>query len=285
MNNKRKIYIPPSWKNVKISKNPNHYLQATGVDKKGRTQYVYHPKFIELTSKEKYNRQIRFVKNLPKLYLYINKHKTHTQTHTLSNDDLDFIMALLFRILLKTFIRVGNECYDTFGLTTLQKKHIKINPTNDEITFDFIGKKNIRNVIKIKSKDIARDLGNILKKRSSPSDPLFEGVTSLMLNEKLKDIMGYDDITCKDFRTFAGNKLFIDYLIYWVNKLDFEHLKELKIREKIVRNGYKYAAESLNNTSAVSKKSYVNPNVSNKFLKDPMYFKGKDPHNLLIALM
>ena len=39
------LVIPPAWKDVWISPRPGAKLQATGVDKAGRRQYLYHPEF------------------------------------------------------------------------------------------------------------------------------------------------------------------------------------------------------------------------------------------------
>jgi DNA topoisomerase-1 len=36
------LVIPPAWKNVWISPKKNSYLQATGIDEKGRKQYKQH---------------------------------------------------------------------------------------------------------------------------------------------------------------------------------------------------------------------------------------------------
>src|SRR5258708_32842104 len=41
----QKLAIPPAWKNVWISPSANAKLQATGYDKAGRKQYLYHADF------------------------------------------------------------------------------------------------------------------------------------------------------------------------------------------------------------------------------------------------
>ena len=40
-----KLAIPPAWKNVWISPSGRGKLQATGYDKAGRKQYIYHVDF------------------------------------------------------------------------------------------------------------------------------------------------------------------------------------------------------------------------------------------------
>src|ERR1051325_2235624 len=40
-----KLRIPPAWQDVRIARTDAAPLQAVGVDKKGRTQYLYHSRF------------------------------------------------------------------------------------------------------------------------------------------------------------------------------------------------------------------------------------------------
>jgi len=39
-----KLIIPPAWKDVQISNNVNDDVQVTGIDSKGRLQYIYSQK-------------------------------------------------------------------------------------------------------------------------------------------------------------------------------------------------------------------------------------------------
>ena len=41
----QKLRIPPAWRDVRIARSDSAPLQAVGVDKKGRTQYLYHLRF------------------------------------------------------------------------------------------------------------------------------------------------------------------------------------------------------------------------------------------------
>ena len=41
----KKLVIPPAYTDIKIANNPNNYLQAVGIDDKGRKQYVYKKSF------------------------------------------------------------------------------------------------------------------------------------------------------------------------------------------------------------------------------------------------
>jgi DNA topoisomerase I len=138
------LRIPPNWKNVCISEDPTDYLQAIGYDSKGRIQYIYHPLFIQLTTTEKFSRLREFCKRYPKILSAIAKNTTE--------------MGILFKILQKTYIRVGNEIYakdnKTYGLTTLLKKHITI--SSSTIRIKFVGKKGKVHDITFKDATIAK---------------------------------------------------------------------------------------------------------------------------------
>src|SRR5690554_409094 len=48
------LVIPPDWKNVWICKKPYGHIQATGRDSKGRKQYIYHKRWIDHLSRQKF---------------------------------------------------------------------------------------------------------------------------------------------------------------------------------------------------------------------------------------
>src|SRR5262245_21942269 len=61
------LAIPPAWREVWISPAPRAKLQATGLDRAGRTQYLYHPEFRARQEQEKFDRLVRFAERLPEL--------------------------------------------------------------------------------------------------------------------------------------------------------------------------------------------------------------------------
>jgi DNA topoisomerase-1 len=61
------LAIPPAWKDVWISPRPRAKLQATGVDRAGRTQYLYHQEFRAAQEREKFDRLVLFAERLPEL--------------------------------------------------------------------------------------------------------------------------------------------------------------------------------------------------------------------------
>ena len=61
------LVIPPAWKDVWISPRARPKLQATGVDKAGRRQYLYHPAFRAQQEQAKFDKLVRFAERLPDL--------------------------------------------------------------------------------------------------------------------------------------------------------------------------------------------------------------------------
>src|SRR4051812_11561395 len=61
------LTIPPAWTDVWIAPEPNAHLQATGLDVKGRRQYLYHPAWRERRDAEKFADMLAFGEQLPAL--------------------------------------------------------------------------------------------------------------------------------------------------------------------------------------------------------------------------
>lgn len=261
----KKLRIPPKWINVNISSSEIDYLQATGIDNKGRTQYIYHPIWIELANIDKYNRLKLFTKKLPLLIKSVNK----KIQENMNLDDKEYIISLIFRILNKTHSRIGNDHFaeenNTYGLTTLLKKHLSIN--GDTINISFIGKKNVKQQYTFTDK-LSSNVLNELKK--IPGDRLFktknqEYIVSTDINNYLKNIMG-EDFSSKDFRTHAANDLFLKFIRQKKIPLNITQMK------KIINQCYDEVAESLGHTRSVCRSSYVMSIISEKYIENPNKF-------------
>ena len=159
--------IPPAWTEVWICKEKNGHLQATGIDAKKRTQYIYHPIWTQLRSEAKFDKMSTFGRTLPKIrekYFEDLAYEGNKKQHDLPYER---VMALIVRLLDTTFIRIGNETSRddkekaTYGLSTMQDEHLDFEPT--EITdehdkwydsqvggkFTFVGKSNKKHEIEI----------------------------------------------------------------------------------------------------------------------------------------
>ena len=63
----RALRIPPAWTDVWVSADPLGHIQATGVDTKGRTQYLYHQLWRDQRDAQKFSHMLRFATALPDL--------------------------------------------------------------------------------------------------------------------------------------------------------------------------------------------------------------------------
>lgn len=251
-----RLVIPPAYTNVWISPYENGHLQFTGVDAAGRKQYRYHADWNKIRNQSKYHRLQSFAAHLPAIRQQVDK--------DLSRHDLDHekVVALVVRLMELTSIRVGNESYKklygSFGLTTLQDRHVKIE--GSKLRFEFKGKKGVFHKVSLQSRKLAR----LVKQcRDIPGKELFQyynkdgtrcAIGSGDINTYLKEITG-EDFTAKDFRTWAGS---VSALYAFREVGEFNSVTECK--KKIV-SVLDEVAINLGNTRTVCKKYYVHPTI------------------------
>jgi DNA topoisomerase I len=252
----KSLGVPPAWAQVKIAASHNARIQATGVDKAGRLQYIYHPKFRARQEKEKFERILRFARALPKM------RKTTAKHIALTGLPREKVLACIVQLMDKAYFRVGNEIYakenQSYGLTTLRSKHTRV--WGDTIIFDFIGKSGQPHLKKVTDKRLAK----IIKKLDElPGYEIFKYVgedgevyhlDSEDVNEYIKDVMG-DEFTAKDFRTWGGT------LLASIELSESERSHSVSERKKAVTECVKLVAQKLGNTPAIARASYIDPRV------------------------
>lgn len=258
-----KLKIPPAWQNVWICKFPNGHLQATGTDKMGRKQYLYHTEWNLARNRTKFYRLYEFGRQLPLIRREIRKNLS------VPGYSREKIISALISILERTKIRIGNSFYEklygSFGLTTLKNRHVKINGAS--IRFSFIGKKGVSHKIELKSRRLAK----IIKRcKEIPGKELFSfidengnihSIDSGMVNNYIHQITGCD-FTAKDFRTWAGSVSALSAL----SEIDTSG-KENDVKKKL-QLMFEHVAMELGNTTAVCKKYYVHPLITDLYEKN-----------------
>ena len=248
----KKLVIPPAWTAVWICKDARGHLQATGRDAKGRKQYRYHERWRQHRDADKFDRMFEFAAALPKVRRRVR------EDLALQGLQRNKVLAAIVRLLETTCFRIGNEKYaeenDSFGLTTLRNKHVKV--AGDRVEFQFRGKSGKYHKASVEDERLARI---IRKCRDLPGQALFEylddegkpqTIGSSDVNEYLKEISGAD-ITAKDFRTWAGT-------VFVANELA---RREGPVGPSHMVAAVRQAAQRLGNTPAICKKSYVHPRV------------------------
>jgi DNA topoisomerase I len=257
----RSLAIPPAWTEVWICPQTNGHLQATGRDARGRKQYRYHPKWREVRDEVKYERMIKFGQALPAIRREVDR------ALDLPGLPREKVLATIVYLLETTMIRVGNEEYartnKSFGLTTLRRRHVKID--GSDVQFSFRGKSGVYHKVKIHDRRLARI---IQRTRDLPGQDLFEYVDddgethtidSSDVNDYLRQISG-EDYTAKDFRTWSGTVLAAMAL------QEFEKFDSQAQAKKNVVRAIESVAERLGNTPSVCRKCYVHPAVLDAYL-------------------
>ena len=243
-----KLRVPPAWGNVWYTSSPKCHIQVHGIDANGKRQYILSEKWINNSRYTKYIRMKSFIKDLRSFKKKINILK--------AKNEREYIIFLLFNLLIDTHIRVGNEIYaetnGSYGLTTLRQKHCSFDGSN--YIFTFLGKSNINHVIVIPDK-----YNTFLKKlkKNNGNGPLFyyngdKIINSEDLNNFLKMFMG-KGYTCKDFRTYSANVLFI--------KAFLKNSKKNEKVKKIVLDSIDSTAQHLGHSRNISRKSYISNNL------------------------
>lgn len=260
------LVIPPAWENVWISPYENGHLQATGIDTKGRKQYRYHAQWNKIRNQSKFHKLHNFAKALPLIRKQVEI--------DLNKKGLPYekVVALAVKLIELTNIRIGNDAYKklygSFGLTTLQDKHVKF--SSSKIYFEFIGKKGIKHKMSLESTRLA----NLVKRcKDIPGQDLFQYydengnhrcISSADINTYLKNITD-EDFTAKDFRCWAGSVNALgafQKLSQPETQSEFKH-KVVEVLDEV--------ASKLGNTRTVCKKYYVHPTVIAAFEKGSIW--------------
>lgn len=250
----RSLVIPPAWTSVWICPDPAGHLQATGRDDRDRKQHRYHPRWREVRDVTKYDRMLVFAQALPSVRRQV--------TELLKSPGLarEKVLATIVRLLEVSLVRVGNSEYarnnKTFGLTTFQDRHAKVN--GEKLHFYFKGKSGKWHDITVEDRRMARIVKSC---QDLPGQDLFQyldenqqrhDVTSDDVNQFIAQLTG-EDFTAKDFRTWAGTVLTAQTLCQMEPPQTKAQIKSN------VAQAVKLAAARLGNTVSVCRKCYVHP--------------------------
>jgi len=255
-----KLRIPPAWREVRIARGDSAPLQAVGLDKKGRTQYLYHARFRAQREEEKFRRVVEFGESLPALRRRVRAdlHASALTRHR--------VLAAIVRLIDQGFFRVGNDksakSESTYGLTTIRGKHVRVE--RDTLLFDYIGKWKKAQKRAIKDADVAaivRDLQQL------GLDELFafddngklRDVKDRHVNDYIQSIIGHD-FTAKDFRTWAGT------LLCSIALAMQGEAKSKTERKRRLKRAIDATAEQLGNTAAVCRSSYICPRLMDEYM-------------------
>jgi DNA topoisomerase-1 len=253
------LAVPPAYADVWICPDRRGHLQATGRDARGRKQYRYHPLWRETRDADKYDRMAAFARALPRIRARVAR--------DLRRDGMprEKVVAAIVHLLDSTLIRVGSVEYArenrSYGLTTLRKKHLKIEA--GKVRFRFSGKSGIEHDVTV---DHPR-IGSIVRRCAElPGHDLFQyldddgtrrAVGSADINDYLREA-SQADFTAKDYRTWAGSV----FALAALRQLVCESAADA---HRHVVTTVKEVAALLRNTPAVCKRCYIHPEIISAF--------------------
>jgi len=266
----KSLKIPPAYENVKIDLNKNAKLLVTGYDVKGKKQYIYNPRWVEMRSIKKFCNMIEFGNKLPQIKNDIDK------LLELKGYPKEKIIAIIIKIITICHFRIGNpigkDVYESYGVSTLNKTHFTPSKNMRSFTIDFRGKKGVQNKCILKDPKLIEILCDLKDKAKNRNEQIFYyiekrkrvPINSCDVNNFLKT---YGNFTTKDFRTWYANIYFIEEMVNSGPISD-----KITDRKRVVRESIKDIAEKLHHTVAISKKKYINPELINMYIEEPRKF-------------
>lgn len=258
------LVIPPAWQQVWICPNGKGHVLATGIDEKGRKQYIYHPKWRTMRDLIKFYRLLVFAAALPKIRAVISKNLDRTDL------DRDKVLAVMLWLLDNTYLRVGNDVYfhenDSVGLSTLTDKNIIV--AGNVLRLFFKAKSGKHQQLAFEDARIARAIKELTKQRGRrlfryKEDGTYHEIIASDVNEYLQEITSLP-ITAKDFRTWGGTLMAFNHLVATYRLPEAKTPKP----EKVAVEAVDAAANVLGNTRSVAKSSYIHPDLLTAYSKE-----------------
>jgi DNA topoisomerase-1 len=256
------LVIPPAWEDVWICPYPGGHIQATGMDDRGRKQYLYHPRWRERQDSKKFDDMVTFARALPALRERV--------AADLAHDGLsrEHVLACAVRLLDRGFFRIGSEDYavtnETYGLATMRKRHAAVK--GDTLLFDYPAKSGKRRVQAVIDPEVADTIRRLKQRRGGGDELLaykrsrrWADVRSADINAYLKDSTGLD-ISAKDFRTWGATVMAAVALAVAGPAAGTK-----TGRKRAIARSIKEVAYYLGNTPAVARASYIDPRVFDRY--------------------
>ena len=254
------LVIPPAWRDVWISPNASAKLQATGLDRAGRRQYLYHPAYRAAQEQAKYERLVRFGELLPGLRARVGEH------FELGPYEEEWVCALAVTLINRAWFRVGTDRYAkigrTYGITTLTKRHAAVR--GSRLVFSFRSKHKAVIRTTVIDAQLAQSIKALLQLPGGSRLFRFErggavvNLTAPVLNAYLAEHLG-EGFTAKDFRTWGGT------LNAAIALAEYGPPSSETDAKRVLAAVMRRVGAELGNTPAVARASYVSPAVIEQY--------------------
>ncbi len=256
------LTIPPAWRDVWISPSPRAKLQAVGIDKAGRKQYLYSEEYRAKQEQAKYDKLVRFGEKLTAIRTAMSGDMDRDHL------DRDRVCAIALRLINLGWFRPGSERYAkesrTYGITTLRKRHVKVR--GNRISLNFRGKHKVWIRTAVLDAELAEAMKELLELKGGrglfrfrTEDGSLVSLNERHLNQYVQAHMG-EDFTVKDFRTWGGT------LLAAIGLAERGSAETEAQAKKQVTAVCKAVAEKLGNTPAVCRASYISPPVIEQYM-------------------
>jgi DNA topoisomerase-1 len=255
-----RLAVPPAYQDVLYAEDPAAHLQAIGRDSEGRLQYRYHPGWEKVRELRKARRLARLAEALPRIHRSLGQHLAPMEPNR------HFAFAAVIELVARSAIRAGGESYarlrGTRGAATLLKSNVTI--YGESIILAFRGKGGKKIVKELTAPRLARVIALL---QQLPGRRLFQyraengdlrHVDVQEVNEFLREIAGMR-ISLKDFRTLVASASVFEMLAR------AQPMASEGRRRKQVLEAIRATAQTLANTPAICRKSYVHQSVVTAF--------------------
>jgi DNA topoisomerase-1 len=266
------IVIPPAWQDVWICADPAGHIQAVGTDAAGRRQYRYHDEWTRQRNMEKFVRVTR-------LGHVIGDARAEIAARLAGSTGLgrDRVLAGAVWMLDLGVFRVGHEEYASedspgdasFGLATLRREHA-VARRDGGVEFRYVAKSGVPRRITLHDEHVHALVGSLKRRRGGGEDLLayrrggrggdrgpWHDVTAQDVNDAVRELIG-DEFTAKDLRTWNAGVQAAVALAGECDDTGAAPRSQRKQKSAVTRT-MKAVAETLGNTPAVCKRSYVDP--------------------------
>ncbi len=244
------LALPPAYRGAWYNPDAKGHIQAHGIDARGRRQYRYHPDYRARQDAEKYARLADFGQRLPRIRRAAGRALRRRRL------DQERVIAAVVRLLDLGQLRIGNESYAranrSYGATTLRRRHAKVSPAGT-VHLRFRGKGGVERRVALSDRALAR---TIRQCQELPGQHLFvwedaEGTPRRLGSEEvnawLRATSRSEEMSARQFRT------------WWASVLALEALATGEATTLSAMLGL--VAGRLGNTPAVTRRSYVHPDV------------------------
>jgi len=256
------LVIPPNWEDTWICKLENGHLQCTGRDERNRKQYLYHSDWMAFRQQSKFSKLKEFGELLPGMRRKINENLN------LSGYPKNKVLAIAVKLLDLHYLRIGNDFYlsenETYGLTTLRRRHLEENGNKLELSYK--AKSNKYRNISVENRKLVKLLKEV---NELPGYEVFrykEGgerkrIDSSEVNEFIRSLSD-ENFSAKDFRTWGGTVSALE--VYPEAKKEVDENPRKQLEPAIVRR----VARILGNTVATAREYYIHPKVMEYLLDE-----------------